>query len=99
MTDLRAAVEGLTGTVVMGGRGIGTIHEPTRAAVLALIPPGAVLVTEETLAAALFYLYGNVTKRGPSIGPDRPGPREGYRPMSFWQEDAARILARLREAP
>jgi hypothetical protein len=52
-------------------------------------------VDADDLAAALFYVYGNVTRRGPSIGPDRPGPREGHRPMSFWQEDAHIVLAEL----
>ena len=52
-------------------------------------------VDADDLAAALFHVYGNVTRRGPSIGPDRPGPREGYRPLSFWQEDAHIVLDAL----
>jgi hypothetical protein len=47
----------------------------------------------EALADAVCYVYGNVTRHGASIGPDRPGPREGYRKRSFWVEDARLIAA------
>jgi hypothetical protein len=50
----------------------------------------------EALADAVFYVYGNVTRHGASIGPDRPGPREGHRKRSFWVEDARLIAAKYR---
>lgn len=51
---------------------------------------------EDRLADALFYVYGNVTRHGAAIGPDRPGPREGYRPRTFWVDDARLVADRLR---
>jgi hypothetical protein len=55
-----------------------------RAAVLALIPEGAVLVTEETLAA---QLYNSVMSETVSI----------YSRRDEFEAEAAAILARLRE--
>jgi hypothetical protein len=41
MAALRFEIEALDHTVVLGGRGMGEIHEPTRDAVLALIDKAA----------------------------------------------------------
>lgn len=37
LATLRAEVKGLDRTIILGGRGFGQVHEPTRQAVLALI--------------------------------------------------------------
>lgn len=55
--------------------------------------------TRDAVAAALFDVYGNVTRQGQSIGPDRPGPRVGYRPLEFWLEDADAVLEYARRYP
>jgi hypothetical protein len=65
-----------------------------RAALAALPAPR---LDVDALAGALFYVYGNVTRTGPSIGPDRPGPRTGFRPRPFWEEDARLVVEKYAE--
>jgi len=89
MTDLRAAVEGLRGRFDPDETH-GAAWEDAIDAVLALIPEGAVLVTEEGLAAALRYDLADV------IEGEEPDDRLHD---SWWTTRAAVILARLRETP
>jgi len=89
MTDLRAQIEALPGPllVVKAGKFV----EPQlvyRNEVLRLIPPGAVLVTEETLAAALIPAMTEMGLR--FYG---PVPPEHLRDVDVL---AAAILAALR---
>jgi hypothetical protein len=77
MTDLRAAVKGLSGSALWKD-GI------SRAAVLALIPEGAMLVTE---AKTLGYAMDLVDEEDAVLGVVGRGTK------------AERILARLRETP
>jgi len=81
MTDMRAAVEGLP------AYGLGRLLD--RDDVLALIPEGAVLVTEEGLARALRQ-WG---------GPGHTYWRVPAFPSERTQETAAAILSRLRDDP
>ena len=86
MTDLRAQIEALPYLPVPTTSGDMIEY---RRAVLALIPPGAVLVTEETLAAALIPAMTEMGLR--FYG---PVPPEHLRDVDVL---AAAILAHLRE--
>jgi len=88
MTDLRAAVEGLEQHAPCVSMDTGATLD--RAAVLALIPEGAVLVTEEGLARAL------CVTRPPTVDQEWIAD---WPPDNECRAIAAAILRHLREAP
>jgi len=96
MTDLRAAVEGL-GWSVVGMNGMVYLEHATAALrdyeqrVLALIPEGAVLVTEEGLARAWWNAVNE-----PEEGPWDDASDNGRQNAHEW---VAAILRHLRETP
>jgi len=83
MSDLRAAVEGLRPIRPFGH------SEVYRDDVLALIPEGAVLVTEETLAAVMKHAS---IETWVLMGRPQGDPR-----VEYWNTFAAAILRHLRE--